>query len=187
VEPDIGAVVVGWDPLFSYSRLVYASVCLREIPGCILVATNLDSADNIGNGRMMPGTGGLVAAVEVASGKTAVGGGSWRLRARTAWPPRASGPGCRWLQKQKQRAAVLAASYRPPAAAQVNVGKGGAWLLPFLCAQYGLQPQEALIVGDRLDTDIALGVQGGLRTVLPLTGDDELAAAGVPGCRRREG
>ncbi len=54
--------------------------------------------------------------------------------------------------------------------AQVNVGKGGAWLLPFLCSQYGLQPQEAMIVGDRLDTDIALGRQGGLRAVLPLTG-----------------
>ncbi len=28
-DPEIGAVVVGWDPNFSYSRLVYASVCLR--------------------------------------------------------------------------------------------------------------------------------------------------------------
>lgn len=52
----------------------------------------------------------------------------------------------------------------------MNVGKGGTWLLPFLCSQYGLQPQEAMIIGDRLDTDIALGRQGGLRAVLPLTG-----------------
>lgn len=74
VDPEIRAVVVGWDPVFSYSRLVYASVCLRELPGCTLVATNLDHGDNIGNGRMMPGTGGLVAAVEVASGVKAV---SW--------------------------------------------------------------------------------------------------------------
>ena len=29
VDPDIGAVVVGWDPHFSYSRLVYAATCLR--------------------------------------------------------------------------------------------------------------------------------------------------------------
>ena len=29
VDPGVGAVVVGWDPLFDYSRLVYASVCLR--------------------------------------------------------------------------------------------------------------------------------------------------------------
>ena len=39
----------------------------------------------------------------------------------------------------------------------VNVGKGGAWLLPFLCDKYGIRPKEACIVGDRLDTDIALG------------------------------
>ena len=63
----------------------------------------------------------------------------------------------------------------------VNVGKGGAWLLPFLCAQYGVRPSEACIVGDRLDTDIALGLEGGLLTVLPLTGVTTrvaLAAAG---------
>lgn len=33
VDESIGAVVVGWDPRFSYSRLVYASVCLRELKG----------------------------------------------------------------------------------------------------------------------------------------------------------
>ena len=63
----------------------------------------------------------------------------------------------------------------------VNVGKGGAWLLPFLCEQYGVRPSEACIVGDRLDTDIALGLEGGLLTVLPLTGVTTrvaLAAAG---------
>lgn len=54
---------------------------------------------------------------------------------------------------------------------QVNVGKGGDWLLPFLCKQYGLDPQRTAIVGDRMDTDIALGRQGGLCTILPLTGE----------------
>jgi len=61
-----------------------------------------------------------------------------------------------------------------------NVGKGGSWLLPFLCDKYGLQPEQALIVGDRLDTDIFLGRQGGLKTALPLTGvttEEALAAA----------
>lgn len=33
-----------------------------------------------------------------------------------------------------------------------------------------MKPHEACIVGDRLDTDIALGRAGGLCTVLPLTG-----------------
>lgn len=116
-------MVVGWDPSFSYSRLVYASICLRELPGCILVATNTDCADHIGGGRMMPGTGGLVRAVEVAAGSTAV-----------------------------------------------NVAKGGEWLLPYLCRTYGLDPGRTAIIGDRMDTDIVLGRQGGLFTCLPLTG-----------------
>ncbi len=73
IDPDIGAVVVGWDPHFSYSRLVYASIALRELPGPVpLVVTNTDCADHIGGGRMMPGTGGLAAALEVASGRKAV-------------------------------------------------------------------------------------------------------------------
>lgn len=62
----------------------------------------------------------------------------------------------------------------------VNVGKGGQWLLPYLCESHGLRPEEACIVGDRLDTDIALGRAGGLLTVLTLTGVTEegaLAAA----------
>lgn len=60
----------------------------------------------------------------------------------------------------------------------VNCGKGGTWLLPWLCAEHGIEPSQACIVGDRLDTDIAVGRQGGLRTVLPLSGvTDEAALA----------
>lgn len=123
LDPDIGAVVVGWDPTFSYGKLCLASTLLLELPGCHFVATNLDSADHMGNGRMMPGTGCIVRSIETATGRPAF-----------------------------------------------NVGKGGSWLLPFLCEQYGLRPDQALIVGDRLDTDIALGRAGGLKTALPLTG-----------------
>ena len=54
--------------LLTCLQLVYASACLRELPGCLCVATNLDHADYIGNDRMMPGTGALVAALQVASG-----------------------------------------------------------------------------------------------------------------------
>lgn len=53
---------------------------------------------------------------------------------------------------------------------QVNVGKGGNWLFPHLCDVLGLDPSVCCVVGDRLDTDIALGKQGGMLTVLPLTG-----------------
>eukprot|EP00878_Enallax_costatus_P045096 GHUV01053994.1.p1 GENE.GHUV01053994.1~~GHUV01053994.1.p1 ORF type:complete len:205 (+),score=63.30 GHUV01053994.1:536-1150(+) len=74
LDERIGAVVLGWDPTFTYSKLVYASACLRELPGCLFVATNMDHADCIGNGRMMPGTGTLVSALQVAADQQPVSG-----------------------------------------------------------------------------------------------------------------
>lgn len=44
LDAGIGAVVVGWDPEFCYSRLCYASACLLELPGCLFVGTNGDTA-----------------------------------------------------------------------------------------------------------------------------------------------
>lgn len=41
------------------------------------------------------------------------------------------------------------------------MGKGGDWLLPFLCARLALDPHRTAIVGDRMDTDIHLGRWGG--------------------------
>lgn len=75
---------------------------------------------------------------------------------------------------------------------QVDCGKGGAWLFPFLMQRYALDPTRTAVVGDRLDTDIAMGKQGGLVTILPLTGAAMVACtracggacmhALVPGC-----
>lgn len=49
LDDSIGAVVVGWDPGFSYAKICYASACLRELSGgCLFIATNLDDADNMG-------------------------------------------------------------------------------------------------------------------------------------------
>ena len=59
---------------------------------------------------------------------------------------------------------------RPQQTLQTVVGKGGPWLLPFLCRHFDLQPASTAIVGDRLDTDVATGIAGGLRTIMPLTG-----------------
>ncbi|KAF6251565.1 HAD-like domain-containing protein [Scenedesmus sp. NREL 46B-D3] len=112
-------------------QLVYASACLRELPGCLFVATNLDHADYIGNSRMMPG-----------NRRTGVS------TAACAWREPAVGGAC----------------------CAVNVGKGGSWLFPHLLANFKLQPSRTAVVGDRLDTDIAMGKQGGLVTLLPLTG-----------------
>jgi ribonucleotide monophosphatase NagD (HAD superfamily) len=53
---------------------------------------------------------------------------------------------------------------------QVVVGKGGRWLVPFLLDSLALDPETTAVVGDRLDTDVAMGKTAGLCTVVPLTG-----------------
>lgn len=52
-------------------------------------------------------------------------------------------------------------------ACQVNVGKGGAWLFPYLLRRFQLDPTRTAVIGDRLDTDIHMGKEGGLVTILP--------------------
>eukprot|EP00468_Gymnochlora_sp_CCMP2014_P006766 CAMPEP_0167762564 /NCGR_PEP_ID=MMETSP0110_2-20121227/12845_1 /TAXON_ID=629695 /ORGANISM="Gymnochlora sp., Strain CCMP2014" /LENGTH=359 /DNA_ID=CAMNT_0007649467 /DNA_START=143 /DNA_END=1222 /DNA_ORIENTATION=+ len=52
----------------------------------------------------------------------------------------------------------------------VNTGKGGNFLLPFLMSKYNVQPSEMMCIGDRLDTDIALGRQANCKTAMPFTG-----------------
>jgi ribonucleotide monophosphatase NagD (HAD superfamily) len=65
VEADVGAVVVACDEGFTYRKLAYASLCIQA--GALFVATNADAADNIG-GRLMPGTGAMLAAIQAATG-----------------------------------------------------------------------------------------------------------------------
>jgi len=50
------------------------------------------------------------------------------------------------------------------------IGKPRTYMLEKILAKAQAQPSEALIVGDRLDTDVAVGHRAGLRTVLVLTG-----------------
>jgi 4-nitrophenyl phosphatase len=50
------------------------------------------------------------------------------------------------------------------------------------CTRLGLQPQEVLMVGDRLDTDILGANRAGSRTVLVLTGvsqREEITTTGI--------
>jgi 4-nitrophenyl phosphatase len=50
------------------------------------------------------------------------------------------------------------------------VGKPSQEALDAACSRLDAAPDECLVVGDRLDTDIAMGERGGLTTVLVLTG-----------------
>lgn len=66
LDPGVQAVVVGWDPEFSYRSLAIASLYLQR-PGVQFIITNGDSADGT-KGKLIPGTGAIAKAIEVASG-----------------------------------------------------------------------------------------------------------------------
>lgn len=62
LEPDVRAVVVGFDPHFSYMKLTKAVRYLQQ-PSCLLVGTNMDNRLPLENGRFIagpcvPGAGG---------------------------------------------------------------------------------------------------------------------------------
>ncbi len=70
VSRDAEAVVVGLDRRCTYEKLAVALELLDA--GALFVATNRDAALPLGGGKRAPGTGALVGALEVASGRKAV-------------------------------------------------------------------------------------------------------------------
>lgn len=63
-------------------------------------------------------------------------------------------------------AAVAAATGKEP----ISMGKPGLALAEALAAVTGVPAAQTLLVGDRLDTDIAMGRAAGMATALVLTG-----------------
>jgi len=70
--PAVGAVVVGHDEDFSYTKLALASVLLqRGGTDCLLLGTNPDVGNRAPSGYLIPEAGSLIPAVEAASGRKA--------------------------------------------------------------------------------------------------------------------
>lgn len=46
----VGAVVVGHDRNINYYKIQYATLCIRENPGCQFIATNLDAVTHLTGG-----------------------------------------------------------------------------------------------------------------------------------------
>ncbi|XP_067865611.1 pyridoxal phosphate phosphatase [Heterodontus francisci] len=143
--PEVHAVLVGYDEHFSFARLAKACGYLRD-PSCLFLATDPDPWHPQGGGRVIPGTGSLTAAVEVASGRKAE-----------------------------------------------VIGKPSRFMFDCIASEAGdgaVDPTRALMIGDRLETDILFGANCGMRTVLALTGVSSLEeaqanmASELPHCRR---
>ncbi|XP_032818097.1 glycerol-3-phosphate phosphatase [Petromyzon marinus] len=129
LDPDVRAVLLGFDRHFSYAKMVRAVAYLRD-PACAFVATNTDTCLPLEGDRVIPGTGSLLAALECAS----------------------------------QRKAAI-------------VGKPSEFMFECVLRAEKVARERCLMVGDRLDTDILMGTQCGLPTLLVLTGVSTLAEA----------
>lgn len=53
------------------------------------------------------------------------------------------------------------------------IGKPNPEMVEALCAKFGLEPESVAMVGDRLYTDIAMGRQAGITTILVLSGETQ--------------
>uniref|UniRef100_A0A1A7Z4G2 Glycerol-3-phosphate phosphatase n=1 Tax=Iconisemion striatum TaxID=60296 RepID=A0A1A7Z4G2_9TELE len=142
LDPEVKAVVVGFDEHFSYMKLNRALQYLIQ-KDCLFVGTNRDNRLPLEGGKAVPGTGCLLQAVETAA----------QRRAQT-------------------------------------VGKPCHFMFDCLASKFDVDRDRCLMVGDRLDTDILLGSNCGLKTLLTLTGVstmEEAEAHWESGCTERKG
>eukprot|EP00210_Caulerpa_lentillifera_P000510 g493.t1 len=122
-DPAVGAVVVGFDRYVNYYKLQYATLCIRENPGCLFIATNTDAVTHLTDAQEWAGGGCMVGAIK----------GSTK---------------------------------RDP----IIVGKPADFMLKNIADRFQLDRNQICMVGDRLDTDILFGKNGGLTTCLVLSG-----------------
>ena len=119
----VGAVVVGFDRYINYYKIQYATLCIRENPGCLFIATNRDAVTHLTDAQEWAGNGSMVGA-------------------------------------------IVGSTKREPHV----VGKPSDFMLRNIADQFGLKREQICMVGDRLDTDILFGQNGGLTTCLVLSG-----------------
>ncbi|KAL8137326.1 hypothetical protein V2J09_003327 [Rumex salicifolius] len=68
-DRSVGAVVVGMDQYINYYKIMYATLCLRENPGCLFIATELDPLVHMTDSQEWPVTGSMVAAIRASTQK----------------------------------------------------------------------------------------------------------------------
>ncbi|KAM7494419.1 hypothetical protein LguiB_029028 [Lonicera macranthoides] len=127
-DENVGAVVVGFDRYFNYYKVQYGTLCVRENPGCLFIATNRDAVTHLTDAQEWAGGGSMVGAI---SGST-------------------------------QREPVV-------------VGKPSTFMMDYVAKEFGILKSQICMVGDRLDTDILFGQNGGCKTLLVLSGVTSLS------------
>ncbi|GJQ12825.1 hypothetical protein GpartN1_g4616.t1 [Galdieria partita] len=62
-DPQVGAVVVGFDRYINYYKIQYAQLCLSQNSECLFIATNLDSVTHLTDAQEWAGNGAMVGAI----------------------------------------------------------------------------------------------------------------------------
>lgn len=122
-DKDVGAVVVGFDRYVNYYKIQYGTLCIRENPGCLFIATNRDAVTHLTDAQEWAGGGSMVGA----------------LRGSTQKEP-------------------------------IVVGKPSTFMMDYVSKKFQISKSQICMVGDRLDTDILFGQNGGCKTLLVLSG-----------------
>ena len=55
--------MVGFDRHINYHKIQYATLCIRENPGCMFLATNLDAVTHLTDAQEWAGNGSMVGAI----------------------------------------------------------------------------------------------------------------------------
>ncbi|XP_044481600.1 phosphoglycolate phosphatase 1A, chloroplastic-like [Mangifera indica] len=132
-DKDVGAVVVGFDRYFNYYKIQYGTLCVRENPGCLFIATNRDAVTHLTDAQEWAGGGSMVGA-------------------------------------------IAGSCQREP----LVVGKPSTFMMDYLANKFGISKSQICMVGDRLDTDILFGQNGGCKTLLVLSGVTSLSMLQSP-------
>nr|ABK24589.1 unknown [Picea sitchensis] len=122
-DKEVGAVVVGFDRYVNYYKIQYGTLCIRENPGCLFIATNCDAVTHLTDAQEWAGGGSMVGA----------------LRGSTQKDP-------------------------------IVVGKPSTFMMDYVSKKFQISKSQICMVGDRLDTDILFGQNGGCKTLLVLSG-----------------
>lgn len=132
-DDEVGAVVVGFDRYVNYYKLQYATLCVRENPGCLFIATNCDAVTHLTDAQEWAGGGSMVGAIKGSTKKE-----------------------------------------------PTVVGKPSTFMLDYLADKFKISKKQICMVGDRLDTDILFGQNGGCKTLLVLSGVTDLETLRSP-------
>lgn len=123
-DMEVDCVVAGLDRTLTYTRIADALWAIRN--GADFIATNSDPTLPWEEGKVLPGAGTIISALETCSG----------VKAEV-------------------------------------VGKPNPYTTRLAAMELDLEPEEIIMIGDRVDTDMAAGRRAGCRVAMVLSGDME--------------